>query len=245
MLVLLGGAAACGGDDPEASPSPSPTTDSPSASPSESPSETAEESPTESASPSETASPTGTPSSDEGSDPGAGTLRDALLSADELPGLNAESSWTQGRTSQVGTAPFGWCQRYDALTVGAREGVQRQFRDGDSRAGQQVLDLVDETNAVRAERVFRSWHQQCRRGNGVAVRPISDLTADVSGDADSAWWYLSSTGRRGGQWEAFGLARSGQRITLLRMQHAGQDHSYPPGEDPLEVGLRTAAGKLG
>lgn len=245
-LLLLGSLAACGGDDePEAAASPSASAsvgESPTASPTATPTETAE-TPTESASGSPTASVAPTASADptQSTPSTPGTLREALLAADELPGLNAQSPWTAGRTGAVGTQPFGWCAQFDALTIGAREGVQRQFRSGDDRAGQQVLDFVDETNAVRAEQVLRRWHQDCRRGNGVAVRPIQTLAAG----GDAAWWYLSSTGRAGGQWESFGLARSGNRVTLLRMQHAGQDHNYPPGQDPLELGLQTAAAKLG
>lgn len=244
-LVLLGSLVACGSDDePDAAPSPSASEsadETPSPSPSETRSESAGASPSESATPSASSTPTESAPSTPSTPSTPGTLREALLPAGELPGLNAESSWTAGRTGAVGTQPFGWCAQFDALTIGAREGVQRQFRSGDDRAGQQVLDFVDETNAVRAERVFRSWHQDCRRGNGVAVRPIQQVDAGGA----TAWWYLSSTGRAGGQWESFGLARSGNRVTLLRMQHAGQDHSYPRGQDPLELGLQTAASRLG
>ncbi len=240
-LLLLGSLVACGGDEePDAAPSPSASeSESADETPTPSPTPTPTESP--SGSPSQSATPTPAPTPTQSAPSSPGTLRDALLPAGELPGLNAQSPWTAGRTGAVGTQPFGWCAQFDALTIGAREGVQRGFRSGDDRAGQQVLDFVDETNAVRAERVFRSWHQDCRRGNGVAVRPVQELSTD----ADAAWWYLSSTGRAGGQWESFGLARSGNRVTLLRMQHAGQDHNYPPGQDPLELGLETAAARLG
>ncbi|WP_157210094.1 hypothetical protein [Nocardioides aequoreus] len=237
-LLLLGSLVACGSDDePDAAPSPSASEsadETPTPSPSETPTESA------SASPSASDTPTTSPTPSESAPSKPATLRDALLPASELPGLNEESSWTAAGTGPVGTRPFGWCAQFDALTIGARDGVQRQLRSGDDRAAQQVLDFVDETNAVRAERVFRSWHQDCRRGD-VTVRPVQQVDAGGA----TAWWYLSSTGRAGGQWESFGLARSGNRVTLLRMQHAGQDHSYPRGQDPLELGLQAAASRLG
>ena len=38
---------------------------------------------------------------------------------------------------------------------------------------------------------------------------------------------------------------SGNRLSLVRMDHAGQDHNYPPGQDPMQLAVKAAAGKLG
>ena len=35
------------------------------------------------------------------------------------------------------------------------------------------------------------------------------------------------------------------RLSLLTMDHAGQDHNYPPGQDPMQLAVKAAAGKLG
>lgn len=246
--LALVAVAACGGD-PETSPgaedsspssaSPSPTPDpsqEPTASPTPSPSPTTgspEVSP--SAEPSEPSAP---PAPD---GPGAGgPLRASLLSAELLAGLNEESSWSQTGTGPVGSESFGWCQRFDALTLGASEGVQRTFRAPDARAAQQVLDMVDATNATRAEQVLRGWHRDCG-GAGTRVGRIQTLQTG----ADSAWWYLSRRHAGGGRWEGFGFARQGDRVTLVQMTHPGQDHSYEPGTDPAELATTEAAGLLG
>lgn len=234
--VLVGSLVACGGDDdPTTSPTSSPTSASPSASASAS----ASASPSESASPSASESASATPSpSGSASAPAGGTLRDALLAADEVPGLNDSSPWSEGATGAVGEQPFGWCSRTSALTIGAQEGVQRDFTSGGDTAAQQVLDVVDETNARRAEQVFRGWHRDCRGARVRAIQPVPVASG-------TAWWYLSSRPAGDGTFEAFGFARDGGRVTLLRMQHTGQDHSYAPGEDPVEQALVTAADRLG
>ncbi|GAB3990303.1 hypothetical protein [Nocardioides marmoraquaticus] len=101
-----------------------------------------------------------------------------------------------------------------------------------------MLDVVDETNARRLEQVFRGWHRDCR---GARVGPVRALPVP----SGTAWWYLSSRPAGDGTWEAFGLARDGARLTVLRMEHSGQDHSYEPGQDPLERAVVAAAGRLG
>lgn len=240
--VLVGSLVACGGDDePTAAPSTAPSSATASASASEPASEPASGTPSPSASTPTSPSPSEQESSPApsatASAPTGGALDSALLQADDVPGLNDSSSWSEAGTAPVGGRAFGWCSRTSALTIGAQEGVRRDFTSGDGTAAQQVLDFVDETNARRAEQVFRGWHRDC---TGARVRPIQSVPVSEG----TAWWYLASRPRGGGTWEAFGLARDGARLTLLRMQHPGQDHSYPPGDDPLERALVTAADRL-
>lgn len=241
VLLAVG---ACGGDDASAGPGEGPG-GSPSASdPGDGPTASDPASASPSTSPTDETSPSA-PATSQGPPDGSGSddLASGLLTAAELPGLNADSPWAAGRTRAVDDEAFGWCSRFGPLTAGAVEGVQRGFTSpgaGDDVAAQQVLDLVDQTNARRTVEVYRGWHDDCRRG-GTDVRPIQSV--QVSGG--TAWWYLSSRPTDDGEWEAFGLAQRGSRVTVLRMEHAGQDHSYPPGQDPLERALETAAARLG
>ena len=41
-----------------------------------------------------------------------------------------------------------------------------------------------------------------------------------------------------GHFHEFGVVYHGNRMTLLKMDHAGQDHNYPPGQDPMELASR-------
>ena len=37
---------------------------------------------------------------------------------------------------------------------------------------------------------------------------------------------------------------NGTRLTLLRLDHTGQDHNYEPGQEPMELAVKAAATKL-
>ncbi|MBV9829983.1 MAG: hypothetical protein JOZ82_00175, partial [Marmoricola sp.] len=102
----------------------------------------------------------------------------------------------------------------------------------------------DAATAARAQRVLQAWHDSCaRRVPGKAqVRPV--MSVPVS--AGQGWWYLVSYTRNGqSRFHTFGVVVDGNRISLLRMDHSGQDHDYPPGQDPMQLAVKAAATKLG
>ena len=220
---------------PEPSESASPT---PSESPT--PSQTASPSASTSATPAPTVTASASPSSAPASTPTA-----ALLTAAALPQLNSTSRWTQGRTGGAGTRPFGLCQKFDLLSIGAVEAVQRTFRTGEDTAGQQVAEFPDAQNAIRAGKVLEAWHRDCAgrvRGTSVKVRPFNE----VSVSAGRGSYYLVSYERQGqGRFHSLGLVVSGTRLSLLTMDHVGQDHIYEPGRDPMELAVKAAAARLG
>ena len=237
MLVLLltgtlAGCAVSSDDDSRdeqtsaAEPTSSPTSES------STPSATASPSASTSASPSQTPAPAATP-------------RAALLDAAELPQLNETSPWTQGRTGPAGAKPFGLCQKFDLLSIGAQTVVQRDFTSHGDSAAQQVAEFPDRKNALRARTVLEAWHRDCAQrisGNKVRVGPISEVPLSTG----AGWWYLASFRRQGtGHFHSLGVVLSGSRMTLVRMEHDGQDHDYDAGEDPTELAVRAAAAKLG
>jgi len=250
VVTLAAGAVVCSGalagcsisrdDEPDAdkgSTSTEPTTEPsepPSASPSTSPSESA----TPSASPSVT--PSATPSATV-----ARTLEEALLAAAEMPQLNEISRWAERHTGPVSQRPFGLCQKFDLLSIGALSAVERTYSSGSDTAGQQVAEFPDRQNAVRASKVIEAWHRDCAsrvRGTGVRVRPFTDVA--VPGGKGS--WYLVSYERKGtGQFHSLGLVLSGTRMSLIRMDHEGQDHNYEPGMDPMELAVKAVSARLG
>ena len=60
------------------------------------------------------------------------------------------------------------------------------------------------------------------------------------------WWYLVSYNRGGtGHFHSFGVRLDGNRMTLLKMDHDGQDHNYEPGQDPMELAVKAASAKMG
>ncbi len=213
--------------------------------------------PTPSATPTEEATPTPSPSAatTASATPAAtpaATPEAALLTATEFPQLNGTSPWTEGRTATAGQANFGLCQKFDILSIGAMNAVERSYRTGSSpadTAGQQVAEFPDAQNTVRANKVLEAWHDQCRSTLGsspkyadLKVGPITDVTVRNG----KGWTYLVSYTRNGtGHFHEFGVVYVGNRMTMLKLDHAGQDHNYEPGQDPMELAVKAASAKMG
>ena len=238
MVVGSGALAGCSVSRDDDEPSKARATQSPEAT------ETVTEEPTTSPSPSASAAQSTAPSSSPSASPAA-TPQAALLTAAEMPQLNPASPWKVGRTGPAGTRPFGLCQKFDLLTIGATEAVERTFTHQGDTAGQQVAEFPDAQTAVRASKVLEAWHRSCAErvpGQRVRVRPITDVAVTKG----TGWNYLVSFERGGtGHFHSFGLVLSGPRMTLLRMDHDGQDHNYPPGKDPMELAVKDASARMG
>ncbi len=240
LLLAAGALAGCGvssDDDPKSQSSASP---SPEATESVSPTESASATPSETATPTPTAAPSPTLA------PQA-----ALLTAQEMPALNDTVRWTMRRTGPISSRPFGLCQKFDLLSIGAEQAVERTFAAGaqgtagPDTSAQQIGTFPDAANVARANKVIQAWHRTCAsrvRGTSVRVGPI----ASVPVSSGTGWWYLVSYVRAGeGHFSELGVVLSGNRLSLVRMDHAGQDHNYPPGQDPMQLAVKAAAGKLG
>ena len=218
--------------EPSATPSED-VTDStakatPSASPTPSPTETVSVTPSAEPTTSETAEPTS-----------------ALLDAAQMPRLNRASPWSQGRTGVARARPFGLCQKFDLLSIGALSAHERGYAFQGDTAGHLVAEFPDVQNAARAMKVLEAWRRDCAdrvRGTSVNVRPLTDV-AVTNG---TAWTYLVSYERAGeGRFHSLGVVRAGARLSLVRIDHVGQDHNYAPGKEPTGLAVKAASAKLG
>ena len=209
------------------------------------PTAAAEPTPTPTEEPSETPTATPTPTP-EVSATGAPEPKASLLSAADLPPLNESSPWTEKGTTVPGPTEFGVCQRFDLLSIGAMSIVERSFASGTpgDTAGQQVAELPDAQNTVRASKVLEAWHNSCKgqvKGSNVKVGPITSVPVAKG----KGWWYVVSWNRGGkGHFHSFGVVYNRNRMTLLKMDHGGQDHDYPPGQDPMELAVKAASAKM-
>lgn len=224
---------------PSSASAPDPTTEPTAASPTAT--VTVTETPTASASASTSATPSATA-------PAPTTAQEALLTATQVPRLNAESAWRESATGDAPQDPFGLCAKFDVLSVGAQSALQRTFTTGAGReasAGQQVVDLADAQTGVRVSRVVKAWHDDCTaRVPGTSVK-VSPVTA-VPVSRGTAWTYQVSYSARGqGNFHSFGMVLSGTRMSLVRIDHIGQDHDYEPGQDPIDLAVKAAAAKIG
>ncbi|MGY2874598.1 hypothetical protein ACVW00_001788 [Marmoricola sp. URHA0025 HA25] len=177
-------------------------------------------------------------------------LLDRLLPTGQVPGLNAEWTWQDGDTGQPSTAPFGLCAKTapgaDLLSIGATDVVARTYfppDDSDDNAAEQIAEFPDTATARRAWAVLASWHERCGKTLSADNSLKLGRFASVPVDEGTARWYLLSwapAGEETGRFEALGMVLNGTRIAVLTMDHSGQDHDYPPGQDPM-IGMVTAA----
>ena len=87
----------------------------------------------------------------------------------------------------------------------------------------------------------RQLQEPRSRGTNIKVGPITSV-ARAEG---KGWWYTASWERdEAGHFHSFGVVTNGNRMTLLKMDHGGQDHDYPPGQDPMELAVKAASAKM-
>jgi hypothetical protein len=259
-LVLASG---CGGepsdqaDQPATDAASSPSTPTSSAaSESPAPSQTPTPTPTPSPSPTRPSASASATSPAPAPNPGA-PLRDRLLTANELPGFNAEFRWSEASTGPAGpSTSFGTCQRFGITSIGAERAVVRRFAAAvggraarNDRAGELVASFADAKTARRAYAVLTAWRAQCAdRLKRYRTSDIGGLQ-NVSVPRGTAGWYLLTYGPVPGDpdaqfFDAQGMTLVGARIAMVSMVLAGQDYNYEPGREPMVAALRRAAQKL-
>jgi hypothetical protein len=178
-----------------------------------------------------------------------------------VPGLNQESAWqTRITTRQEGRPVFGTCHRFPMTSIGAERVAVRRYADAGSpgtsspatapRAANMVATFADEKTAKRAYAVLEAWRSQCDELLADRVRPqvgrprVLQETGDVS-----AAWYLLRYGpvpgdREAAYFDAQGMARVGDHISVLTMRVAGQDYNYEPGSEPMVAAVRASVTEL-
>jgi hypothetical protein len=196
--------------------------------------------------PSATPTPSASPSASSATQPVG-----ALLGAAELPPLSSSSPWTELKTTVPGPANFGLCQQFDILSIGAMSVIERSFKGGSAgdTAGQQVAEFPDAQNTVRGARVLEAWQRNCKRDVLNAVSSIKNAKVgaitDVAVPKGKGWYYIVSYTRGGtGHFHELGVTYNRNRMVLLKIDHVGQDHNYPAGQDPMELAVKAASAKM-
>lgn len=173
-----------------------------------------------------------------------------------MPGFNAQYHWRQGATTREDpNISFGTCQRFAITSIGAEHVVIRRYRPanraaaGTDRAGELVAQLPDALTARRAFAVLKAWRGRCADRLTRHSRPRVGALQDVSIRGGSAGWYLLAYGPVTGDprarfFDAQGMVVVGSRIAMVSLVTAGQDYSYPPGQEPMARALQRAAKRL-
>ncbi|MET1060869.1 MAG: hypothetical protein ABWX84_14810 [Nocardioides sp.] len=202
---------------------------------------------TESTDPSAAASDTAeaTPSSD----PADTGLEGRLLTADELAGVNDETTWTVASTGPEDGATTGSCQRFDFVSLGANEAVRRTFTSNQDtvEAEQVVAEFADAKSAWRAHQVLKKWRTTCADQVDAADVKVGDLQSLKAGDgfADSYVVRYGDAGAEEQHWDGAGISRRGPFLSLVEIGLVGQDYNYPAGEEPASLAAKSALADLG
>jgi hypothetical protein len=174
-----------------------------------------------------------------------------LLATGEVPGFNPSWQWQDGETGPASIDPFGTCAKTDLAAIGASDVVERTWfppDDSDDNAAEQVAEFPDANTAGRAWAVLGSWRDRCAGAVSDATDvKVGGFEAVPVASGRARWYLLSSTpsGEETSRFETFGMVQNGTRIAVLRMDHSGQDHNYPPGQDPMIGMVKGAAARLG
>lgn len=239
---------ACGSssDDSDAS------ADDPSASTSVETSQSASQSPSpsspESTDPSQTASAPTSPSQSASSTPDGTPVDDLFLTAEEMPGLNDATVWTDAGTKVEGPQPFGDCAKFLMVDSGAEGAWVRSFMsEGTQRAAQLIATFADAKSAWRVEGVLRGWHRDCAQQLDADVEKVNPIKA-AKVSTGKAFTYLLQFGREDAEmhhFNGFAVNRKGKHISIVLIDNEGQDYNYENGQEPAEQAARVVAEKLG
>ena len=258
VLLALGSVAGCGTgtdevDIPNANLS---TTESPTsqatASASASASPSAFPSPSAQATASKSASASSTPAATPKPEPL--TLRQQLLSADEMPGLNRSFTWRVESTRVRERRLFATCEKFDMTSIGALRVAVREYaparKGGDGTAGNLVAGFPDVKTAMRAYEVLKSWRGQCAEElSRYDNRKVGKLQPVRTSQGASNWYLLTYGPVPGkpdlGYFDAQGIVRVGKTISWLELRVASQDYNYPADREPMVRAVRASASKIG
>jgi hypothetical protein len=237
-LVMLAGLAACNDTqktDGRTTPRPSMTS--------------SQTSPTSGTSP--TGAGSGVPTSTSPTVPADPSMVADLLSAPRLPGLNAETRWSESATYSTEGPEFSTlCQLHPWTSIGSTAIVRRDYTGpAGSTATALVAEFATGKNAKRADAVWAAWAHDCEEtamSAGHQHPRINEVPYTVPTTAGAGRWWLLTYGPveddpEASYFEAFGLVRSDDRLALVRMTSVGQDYNYEPGQEPVATALRRAA----
>lgn len=183
-----------------------------------------------------------------------------LLPAAQVPGFNPEFAWkVESTRAREGRRPFGTCHKFAMTSIGATRVRARSYVPARTSAGSTashlVADFPDEKTAKRAYEVLRSWRGQCDeelaeydRHEVGRLQPVELPSGVSTGDGEASWYLLGYGPPKGepasGYFDAQGLTRVGQTISVLQMRLIGQDYNYGAGQEPMVAALRTSAARL-
>ncbi len=175
-------------------------------------------------------------------------LRGRLLTAAAVPPLVSGAGWRLGRTRSESSEPLGECQRTPLVTIGAQQATVRAFRSAadptaqpSPTATQVVAEFADPKSAWRAHQVLTAWAADCAALHDFAdeqVSPVSRVRGVSRGVGHHFVLAYRPAGGAPVVQAAYGVARVGRFLSVVRYTTTSPRWSYPDGKEPEARAVR-------
>lgn len=209
------------------------------------PTETATETPTTEPSTSE---PSVTATDEPPASNSGAALRQRLLPADQLPGVNDQTTWSVTSTQPERGTVNGSCQRFSLVDTGADTAVLREYDGGEGvRATQVVAEFADPMSASRASRVLTTWGQKCAEHLDAGVEKVGpvDPVPVEDGEGSSQLVQYGAVDAELHTFAGIALVQRGRFLSLVEIAVDSSDYNYEPGQEPATLAVPLVAERLG
>ncbi len=213
------------------------------------PTDTATETPTETPTTEPSTSEPSVTATDEPSTSNSGAaLRQRLLPADQLPGVNDRTTWSVASTQPERGAVNGSCQRFSLVDTGADSAVLREYDGGEGvRATQVVAEFADQMSALRASRVLTTWGQKCAEHLDAGVEkvgPVNPVPVE-DGEGSSQLVQYGAVDAELHTFAGIALVQRGRFLSFVEIAVDSSDYNYEPGQEPATLAVPLVAERLG
>jgi hypothetical protein len=178
--------------------------------------------------------------------------RSPLLTVEQLPDLDAATSWTlRSTTNGEGKDTPSECQQAPWLSIGATKVVRRDFAAPAGSAADVVAQFADAQSAGRAQSVWMAWNSGCAayataHGDTDVRAPGTRHPVDTAA-GQAGWWTVAYRPAGSGQplhSETNGLVRWERQIAFVVITQVGRGSDQDAAQTSIEGALDASAGNL-
>jgi len=178
--------------------------------------------------------------------------RSPLLTVEQLPDLDAATSWTlRSTTNGEGKDTPSECQQAPWLSIGATKVVRRDFAAPAGSAADVVAQFADAQSAGRAQSVWMAWNSGCAayataHGDTDVRAPGTRHKVDTAA-GQAGWWTVAYRPAGSGQpahVETNGLVRWERHVAFVVITQVGRRSDQDAAQPSMEGALDASAGNL-
>ncbi|MDT0203783.1 hypothetical protein [Nocardioides sp. AE5] len=181
------------------------------------------------------------------SGPAVEQASDLLLSAEAMPGLNEQTTWSEA-SGASDVEPLGACQKASLTDIGAQDVESVSYTAGDATATQVVASLADTKSAEQLRDVLLSWHQDCATTITADESEVGDLlpVESTHGTAEAYVAHFSDPALADAHvWQGVAINTHDTWVSLVVIESQGMDYNYEDGQTPAERAAAAVAARIG